>query len=314
MKNESEEDIGQLNVGEEEAKVDIYNSSNEPSNLEKGNENSSNRFTMVDKNFDEEESRDNSLGLDKLRPTAISSYSDEINVNDINMNNSVPVSNRVTKNFISRDLNLINLKIILIGDVAVGKTSIVGRYIDNSYHDRCLASIQAEKRSKILKHDEDTSFRLYIWDTAGQEKFKSVTRQYYRNCHGAIIVFDLTNKKTFDELNKWIKEVKNHAREDTVIIILGNKSDLTEERAIFEHEIKEELNNEYFYLDVSAKTGNNISLAFDKLVKLIFEKMKMKGKNKKGKNEEKVKKKQLNDEEINNKEIYEDKGKSKKCC
>ena len=244
MKNESEADIGQLNVGEEEAKVDIYDSSNEAINLEKGNEVTSNRFTMVDKNFEEEESRDNSLGLNKLRPTALSSYNEEININDNNMNNSVPTSNRVTKNLISMDLNLINLKIILLGDVAVGKTSIVGRYIDNSYHEKCLSTIQAEKRTKILKQDENTSFRLYIWDTAGQEKFKSVTRQYYRNCNGAIIVFDLTNKKTFDELNKWINELKTHGREDTVIIILGNKSDLSDERAISEKDIREELNDE----------------------------------------------------------------------
>ena len=83
--------------------------------------------------------------------------------------------------------------------------------------------------------------RLNIWDTEGQEKFRSVTRQYYLDSYGANIAFDLTIKKTFDEVNKWINELKCYGSEDTVIIILGNKSDLSNERAISEDDIREEL-------------------------------------------------------------------------
>ena len=89
MKDDNEEeDLGQLKAGEEEAKVDIYDSSNEATSLEKGNDFSSSRFTMVDKNFGEDESRENSLGLNKLRTTTISNSNEEITLNDINMNNS----------------------------------------------------------------------------------------------------------------------------------------------------------------------------------------------------------------------------------
>ena len=98
----------------------------------------------------------------------------------------------------------------------------------------------AEKRSKVINEDENTSLRLNIWDTAGQEKYKSVTRQYYRDAHGAIIVFDLSNRDSFNEVKNWIKELKAFGSEETVIIILGNKSDLSSQRAVSEDEIKKE--------------------------------------------------------------------------
>ena len=318
MNEENDPDMDQLKMGDEEAKLDLYNESNNENNsLEKDDKVFSNRFTMVDKNFDEEESRENSIGLNKLRPTSNSNLMEDIYHNDIAINNSNPTSTRVTKSSykLSRELNLIDIKIILLGNVSVGKTSIVGRYIDNSFHNQYECTIQAANRLKVIKEDENTSLKLSIWDTAGQEKFLSMTRQYYRDAHGAIIVFDLTNRKTFDEINNWIEELQKHGSEDTVIIILGNKSDLTSERAISEDDIKDKLKNEYFYLDVSAKTGNNISLAFDKLKKLIMEKIKMKKKNKKNINGGKAQKKKLN-EEGQNKKDYGIKGKDKsnKCC
>lgn len=241
---------------------------------------------MVDNNFDEDESRENSLGLNKIRATSNSNFNEDINQNNNVLNNSnpMPTSSRSTKNKLSRDLNLIDIKIIILGEASVGKTSIIGRYIDNSFHDLYTCTIQAEKRSKVINEDENTSLRLNIWDTAGQEKFKSITRQYYRDAHGAIIVFDLTSRKSFDEVKNWIKELKSYGSEETVIIILGNKSDLSNERAVPEDDIRKELNEEYFYSDVSAKTGNNIILAFDNLKKSIMDNLKMKEKNKKDKN------------------------------
>ena len=315
----NEEDIGQLNVGQEEAKIDLYNENNniESTSLEKSNQ-PSNRFTMVDNNFDEDESRENSLGLNKIRAISNSNFNEDINQNNNVLNNSnpMPTSSRSTKNKLSRDLNLIDIKIIILGEASVGKTSIIGRYIDNSFHDLYTCTIQAEKRSKVINEDENTSLRLNIWDTAGQEKFKSITRQYYRDAHGAIIVFDLTNRKSFDEVKNWIKELKSYGSEETVIIILGNKSDLSNERAVPEDDIRKELNEEYFYSDVSAKTGNNIILAFDNLKKSIMDNLKMKEKNKKDKNINggKAPKKKLNGD-IRDKDIQNiGQNKSNKCC
>ena len=279
MKGEADdEDIDQLKVGQEEAKIDLYNENNiDSTSLEKSNQ-PSNRFTMVDNNFDEEENRDNSLGLNKIRQTSNSNYNEDINQNVNTINNSNPISQRVTRgaNTLSKQLNLIDLKIILLGDSAVGKTSIIGRYVNNSFDDTYKCTIQVEKTVKVLNEDENTSIRLNIWDTVGQEKYKALTRQYYHDSDGAFIVFDLTSRESFDNIKNWINDLKSYGSEDTNIIILGNKSDEKNKREISEEEIKDQLNNDYIYLDVSAKTGNNISLAFDKLKKLIMEYLKIK--------------------------------------
>ena len=169
---------------------------------------------------------------------------------------------------------------------------------------------------KIINEDDKTSIRLNIWDTAGQEKFRSITRQFYRDCQGAFIVFDLTKKSSFNELKTWINELKTHGNDDTVIIILGNKSDLTTEREISEDVIKNEIKDKYKYFEVSAKTGNNVSLAFDEMKKLIMQKIK---KNEQNESNTKPGKKKLSKEEkkraqsldeiketVNNKEA--------KCC
>ena len=317
MKND-DDGKDQLNIGEEEAKVDLYNENNNIS-LEKGKEDKyfSNRITVVDNNFDEEENRENSLGLNKIRQTSNSNYNEDINQNVNTINNSNPISQRVTRgaNTLSKQLNLIDLKIILLGDSAVGKTSIIGRYVNNSFDDTYNCTIQVETRVKVLNEDENTSIRLNIWDTVGQEKYKALTRQYYHDSDGAFIVFDLTSRESFDNIKNWINDLKSYGSEDTNIIILGNKSDEKNKREISEEEIKNQLNNDYIYLDVSAKTGNNISLAFDKLKKLIMDYLKIKEKKRKEDsiNQRKSQKKIINNEIIKA-EIPKNETKSNKCC
>ena len=258
-------------------------------NNSKGEIPQTNRFTIVENNFSEEPS----------------DYKDD----SVNISNNKELIPNLKNNLI----NFIKLKIILVGDVAVGKTSIIGRYINNKFYEEYKCTVQAEQQTKILKEDANTSLKLNIWDTVGQEKFRSITRQYYRDCQGAIIVFDITKKKTFDYIFTWIKEIQNYGNEDTVIIILGNKSDLSEEREITQKEINDKLNGEYLYFEVSAKNGNNILMAFDKMKKLIMENRKIiEAKNK------------LNQNKYNNKEVKRnnllkdfDKGyteKNKKCC
>ena len=301
---------------EEEAKQYIYGENN--NSLEKGKDDKifPNRITVVDNNFDEDESRENSLGLNKIRQTSNSNYNEDINQNINTINNSNPISQRVTRgaNTLSKQLNLIDLKIILLGDSAVGKT-IIGRYINNTFKENYSCTIQAEKKMKIINEDENTSLRLNIWDTMGQEKYKSVTRQYYHDSDGAFIVFDLTSRESFDNIKNWINDLKSYGSEDTNIIILGNKSDEKNKREISEEEIKNQLNNDYIYLDVSAKTGNNISLAFDKLKKLIMEYLKIKEKKRKEDsiNQRKSQKKSINDEIIKT-EIPKNETKSNRCC
>jgi len=316
MEDNVGEDIDQLNLGEEEVKIDLYNENendnNEISNsLDKSkNDNQvATRYTIVDNNFEEDNSRENSIRSRK-------DNSNLLNENDVIINDSGAHSKRESKNIERVSLSFIDLKIILIGDAGVGKTSISGRYIDSSFKDVYQATLQVEKRMKIINEDDKTSIRLNIWDTAGQEKFRSITRQFYRDCQGAFIVFDLTKKSSFNELKTWINELKTHGNDDTVIIILGNKSDLTTEREISEDVIKNEIKDKYKYFEVSAKTGNNVSLAFDEMKKLIMQKIK---KNEQNESNTKPGKKKLSKEEkkraqsldeiketVNNKEA--------KCC
>lgn len=267
-----------INMADEQAKNNIYDENMDNDKDLLGNSKNdlqySSRYTLVDNNFDEDKSRENSIGANEIKKE-----SDLLNENDFIINDSNANSKRVSRQSNKIGVTFIDLKIILLGDVNVGKTSIIGRYINSSFEDNCKPSVAAEKRLKIINEDDNTSLRMNIWDTAGQEKFRAVTRQFYRDSHGAIIVFDLTKRNTFNGVQNWIKELKTHGNEETEIIILGNKSDLSNEREISEEDIKSEIKNKYKYFEVSAKSGNNISLAFDELKKLIMHNLKNKDNN-----------------------------------
>lgn len=322
---EDEDNLDNINI--EEIDKDLYNEEN--SNLEQDNnildkerlsENSKNeeqlkgRFTVVDKNFIEEpkDKKDDSVNLSK--------NNDSLN----NSRNSKAYEEKKQKKEKKSEVKkkFINLKIILVGDVSVGKTSVLQRYINNNFKDDYTCTIQAEQKTKIINEDSNTSIRMDIWDTAGQEKFRSLTRQYYRDSQGAIIVFDITKKTTFDSLQTWIDDIKDYSDKDIPIIIVGNKSDLIDEREVSENNINEFLNDKYTYFEVSAKYGNNIDLAFNKMKKLIMENRKMnneeenedkwnkkKNKNKKDRIREEEKRSQSLD--ALSKHLNE---KNKKCC
>ena len=273
------------------------------------------RYTIVKNNFsEEEESIDNKENNSKI---SHDSKQEEEKKKKEHKNDHKKES---------KDITIINYKIILVGDISVGKTSIIRRYINNSFSDDYNCTIQADQQTKIIEEDENTSIRLNIWDTVGQEKFRSITRQFYRDCQGAFIVFDLSRKKSFEEMQVWLNDIKNYGNNDTVIIILGNKSDLSMEREISSNDIKDKLNEldeEYIYFEVNAKNGNNISMAFDKMKKLIMEnKKKIEDKKLKEENIKKVQKKSKSksekDEEKRTQslnELYKDyHEKNKRCC
>ena len=179
----------------------------------------------------------------------------------------------------SLNMQTYNLKIIVIGDIAVGKTSLIRRYIDNTFSDDYKASISCENKNKKVDIDGETVADMQIWDTAGEEKFMSITRQYYNNSHGALVIYDLTNKDSFIKMSKWIKDLKDNAPENITIMIVGNKSDLPNKKVNLESELKY-YKEKYEHFEVSAKTGTNVSLAFEKLAFKIIEKIR--DENKKG--------------------------------
>ena len=156
--------------------------------------------------------------------------------------------------------------VILVGDTSVGKTSILNRFIGKQFSSTYKCTVGVEFKIKSILLDPYTSSELKIWDTCGEEKFKSITRQYYKDANGVILLYDLSDKKTFDSLNNWLKEIRNNAPKYCSIIVVGNKADL--ERKVSNDDAMTFAKNENVsYLEVSAKNGINIELIFEKLSK-----------------------------------------------
>ncbi|XP_059615314.1 ras-related protein Rab-37 isoform X3 [Phlebotomus argentipes] len=164
-----------------------------------------------------------------------------------------------TKEF---DENLTH-KTILLGDSGVGKTSLLVQYNFGEFKPGAFsATVGIALTNKIVTVDQ-VRVKLQIWDTAGQERFRSVTHAYYRDAHALLLLYDVTNKVTFDNTRAWLVEIREYAQEDVVIMLLGNKSDCGAEREVKKEE-GERLAREYNvgFLETSAKTGLNVDLAF----------------------------------------------------
>ncbi|XP_046837123.1 ras-related protein Rab-37-like isoform X3 [Vespa velutina] len=154
-------------------------------------------------------------------------------------------------------------KTILLGDSGVGKTSLLVQFDTGNFQPgNFAATVGIGFTNKIVTVDE-TRVKLQIWDTAGQERFRSVTHAYYRDAHALLLLYDVTNKTSFDNIRAWLSEIREHANEDVVIMLLGNKSDCGQERMV-KTEDGERLAQEYKvpFMETSAKTGLNVELAF----------------------------------------------------
>lgn len=170
-----------------------------------------------------------------------------------------------TSNSISQSIDvnktIYNFKVILIGNISVGKTCILSRYMESKYTPDNKPSIGVEFKSKTLSIDKSTSTSLKIWDTCGDEKYSSITRQYYHKAKGIILVFDLTDRNSFEKLDTCLNDIETYAPNKINIFLVGNKCDLAEERVVSASEDNEFASNNHFpYLDVSAKDGRNVSL------------------------------------------------------
>ena len=161
------------------------------------------------------------------------------------------------------------IKYILIGDTAVGKSNILLRFMQNSFDEGYKATIGVEFGEKKIKLDY-LNFKLQIWDTSGQETYQSITRSYYRNVACAIIVFDITNKNSYSNLQSWISECRENSSGYALLVLVGNKNDLEDNRAIMRREAEEfARDNKMMYFETSAKTGNNVDKVFMESLKKI---------------------------------------------
>ncbi|XP_048758992.1 ras-related protein Rab-37-like isoform X2 [Ostrea edulis] len=154
-------------------------------------------------------------------------------------------------------------KVMLIGDSGVGKTCLLVRFKDGAFlSGSFISTVGIDFRNKVVDVD-GTKVKLQIWDTAGQERFRSVTHAYYRDAHALLLLYDVSNKASFDNIRAWLGEINEYAQEDVVIMLLGNKADMASEKVI-RTEDGERLANEYnvAFMETSAKTGMNVDLAF----------------------------------------------------
>ncbi|XP_060599667.1 ras-related protein Rab-37-like isoform X2 [Ruditapes philippinarum] len=152
---------------------------------------------------------------------------------------------------------------MLLGDSGVGKTCLLVRFKDGAFlSGSFISTVGIDFRNKVVEVD-GTKVKLQIWDTAGQERFRSVTHAYYRDANALLLLYDVTNKSSFDNIRAWLTEINEYAQEDVVIMLLGNKSDMASER-IIKTEDGEKLAKDHgvAFMETSAKTGMNVDLAF----------------------------------------------------
>ena len=167
----------------------------------------------------------------------------------------------------------LSLKILLIGDSQVGKTSLLLKYTEHVFPEEHIATIGVEYKDKFIVKD-NYNIRLQIWDTAGQERFHSITKNIYRNANGVLFVYDITNQESFNNIKNWIKDLQNVGN-DIKGVIIGNKIDLEQKRDVSKQDL-EEIGKKYNMpiLETSAKQSINVNEGFELLVNEL-----LKGKN-----------------------------------
>ncbi|CAM9460348.1 unnamed protein product [Phaeothamnion confervicola] len=162
-------------------------------------------------------------------------------------------------------------KYIIIGDTGVGKSCLLLQFTDKRFQPVHDLTIGVEFGARMINID-NRQIKLQIWDTAGQESFRSITRSYYRGAAGALLVYDITRRDTFNHLTRWLEEARQNSNSNMVIMLIGNKSDLEHRRAVSTKEgeqFAEE--NGLIFLETSAKTAANVEAAFIKTAEKIYD-------------------------------------------
>ena len=166
------------------------------------------------------------------------------------------------------DYNL--YKILLLGDTSVGKSCLLLRFCDNSFQEAHLTTIGLDFRLKTINLKDDRKVKIQIWDTAGEDRFRSITRNYYKGAKGILLIFDVTDKETFTHVRDWIERIHEESPEGITICLVGNKIDMNESRVISNEEgkkIADEFKIPYF--ETSAKSNIGVEEVFTYLVKEV---------------------------------------------
>ena len=171
--------------------------------------------------------------------------------------------------------DLLKLKLIVVGDQSTGKSCLLNRFVNDTFDENYQATIGLDFQSKnVTIHDQDV--RLILYDTAGQEKFRSLIPMYIRDAQIILLIYDIANRESFDSIPKWIQEVLDIKNSEAVIALIGNKNDLENERKVtFEEGKKYADENKYIFQEVSAKSGTNVEKFFEvQLYEAVYNKFK----------------------------------------
>ena len=163
-------------------------------------------------------------------------------------------------------------KVVLVGDSFVGKTNIMRKYLKDEFHEDSKATVGVEVGSKQFTI-EGHSIKAQIWDTAGQERYKAITSAYYKGAKGAFVVYDITRKSSFESIDKWVNDLTAAADKKITIVVIGNKSDLEDQRQIPKEKGEEKAAKlEVAFLETSALSGDNLDKAFELMMNEIYKK------------------------------------------
>ncbi|KAI9471217.1 Rab GTPase ypt31 [Coemansia sp. RSA 989] len=161
-------------------------------------------------------------------------------------------------------------KIVLIGDSGVGKSNLLSRFTRNEFNLESKSTIGVEFATRSIQVDGKV-IKAQIWDTAGQERYRAITSAYYRGAVGALLVYDIAKHPTYENVSRWLKELRDHADSNIVIMLVGNKSDLRHLRAVPTDEAKQfAAENGLFFIETSALDSSNVEQSFQQILTEIY--------------------------------------------
>lgn len=168
------------------------------------------------------------------------------------------------------------VKILILGESSVGKSSLLTQFVEQKFTGSHMPTIGVEYKQKIIEIDDNSLIKVQIWDTAGTERFRTITPVYYRNVDGVLLVFDITDKESFETINYWVEELNSNADIASIeLMLVGNKNDLEDNRTVNRSEAEEVSSKIGIpYCETSAKNYESTQEAFNKLINSILKRKK----------------------------------------
>ena len=201
------------------------------------------------------------------------SYSDQPYKKEKVIDNSMSVSKQKSRHTFKKDVEYQRymFKVILLGNIAVGKTCLLSYFLNKVFKPEYTCTVGIDFKVKTVFLENNKSADLQIWDTSGEERFKTVTRQYYRDASGIVLVYDVTNEKSFADVVHWIDDIKISSKINISIVLVGNKTDLEDKRVVsFKTASNYASQNNIKYIETSAKSGFNVSDLFEDLSQIMI--------------------------------------------